>query len=289
MNQAIKEFLNWHTSQNPGRIHCYGAALNQLCLFVRNKEVGNITEKDVLAWYKLMRDLDYKTNTFIVKLPALRSFFRYFYKRKVKVLDPDLIPIPRQEGNMYKTKSEEDYIRFLQVINPIGLPGKRDLALIKLIMDSGARIGEILSLKIGDMDLKEKRAVINTKKSRGLRPIREICWTEKTNEIIKNWLNAFVRPPEEPLFIGFAGGGIGRVLTTRSAEDIFKKYCKLAKVPIIHPHELRHRLGHILAKKGVSPIMIANILGHSSIQSSLRYTFLNHNEMKEEYHKIMGR
>lgn len=287
-SQAIKDFLNWQGCQNPNRITTYGSALNQLCLYLKDKQLERITEKDILNWIQLMRDLGYKPNTFIVKIPAVRSFFRYYYKRKHKVLDPDLIPVPRQEGNMWKVKEEEKYKKLLSVVKPEGLLGKRDRALILMLMDTGARISEILSLKIGDVDLIEKRAIIKTLKSRGLRPVRELCWTERTNQALKDWLETFQRPPSETLWPCFSGPGIGKGMKTRSAEEIFKKYCRKADIPLVRPHELRHRLGHILAKKNVSPVMIANILGHSSIQSSLRYTMLDNLELRGEYHRVLG-
>ena len=189
---------------------------------------------------------------------------------------------------MWKVKEEEQYKKLLDAVKPVNIAGKRDRALIMMVMDTGARISEVLALRIGDLDLVEKRAVIKTLKSRGLRPVREIYWTERTNQAAKDWLDALPRHTTDPLWICFSGAGFGKPMQVQSAEAVFKKYSKVAGIPLVRPHELRHRFGHELAKKRTQSVMIANFLGHSSIQSSLRYTMMDNGEMKDEYRRVMG-
>lgn len=284
--EAIKAFYEWRSLPKRG---LYEGALSKLCLYVHNRDIRKVREKDIIEIMKCLQAMGYKPNTLLGFCVAMRAFFRYLHKRKYSGLDPDLIPLPRQEVNIRHIKADNVYDKILASIKRDTLMGRRDYALISLTMDSGARISEVLSLKWEDIDYERQKAVIKTKKSRGMRPIRELCWTQRTNEALKSWAAAFPRWLTDDVFISVSGAGIGKAMNVRTAEDIFKRRSREAGLSQIMPHELRHRLGHILAKKGVGPNMISNILGHSSIQSSLRYTMMNHEEMRETYHSIMGK
>src|SRR5678815_3166431 len=54
--------------------------------------------------------------------------------------------------------------------------------------DTGARVGEVVALNVGELDWNRMRAVIKTEKSRGRRPFREIFWTHGTNETLGKWV-----------------------------------------------------------------------------------------------------
>lgn len=283
------EFREWWAIGHKPSMGAYVSALNQFCLYTRDKDVESLTYKDVMGWYGIMKSLGYTPNSFVTKNPALRTFFKFLRSvKKLKVIDSSVIPIPRQEVKMDHVKVESEYQKLVGSLKDKSAMDVRDKALILLTMDCGARIGEILSLRVGNINFDEKKAVIKTEKSRGMRPIRELCWTTKTNDALKEWLKVFPRGDDAPLFISFSGPAIGNAMSHSAAEDIFSKYAHKAKIDRVHPHEFRHRLGHILAKKGVSSTMISNILGHSSLQSSMRYTMMNHGEMKDTYHEVMG-
>src|SRR5207245_4716929 len=103
--------------------------------------------------------------------------------------DEHLIPIPRTEVRIPRVVTDEQYRTLLSIIPVNNDPRHiRNRAIIRLLWDSGARNGELVSLNVSDLDGERMRAVIRTEKSRGRRPFREIFWTPETNENLGRWL-----------------------------------------------------------------------------------------------------
>jgi site-specific recombinase XerD len=96
----------------------------------------------------------------------------------------------------------------------------------------------------------------------------------------------------EALFIGVKGGfhgqgARGKRLAICAAGEVFREYSNKAGLPqYLNAHSFRHHLGHELAKKGANNSVISSILGHSSLQSSYRYTALFDKELQLEYKKF---
>lgn len=290
MSQAIIEFLEWWKADgHSSSLRGYDTALKQFCVFVRNKDIEDITDRDVTEWLNLMKDVGYDTNSLLVKAPVLRTFFGHFLK-KIKVLNPLLIPMPKQDIKRRRVPVEEDCQRVIeQIRKDKSLAGIRDLALFTLLKDTGARIGEVLSLKVQDVDLYRQSAVTKTEKSRGRRPFREILWTEQTNKYLVKWISSSILPPDGPLFISLSGLGIGKPMSYSAARDAISKYCREVGVERIKPHDFRHLFGQTIAAKGANDYSIANLMGHSSIQSSMRYTMINDKRLRKVYRKYVGK
>jgi len=120
----------------------------------------------------------------------------------------------------------------------------RNLAFISLLWDTGARNGEVLSLNKGDLDMGRMRAIIKTEKSKGRRPIREIFWTENTNDNIWSWLKkredlekkmTFQDP--DALFLSICSGQhntSGKRFSTKGVGEMLRRYsrvCRQLKLP----------------------------------------------------------
>lgn len=306
-SEAIKKFNVWKGFKvGQGTLNGYDLYLRHFSIFLKNPHIENITIEQILEWLNLMKEMDFNIATIEKKVIALRKFFEFFKKQNYNVVDPWIIPLPPKRAVMPRVATEEDYRKLLNVI-----PKEteyywhiRNLAMINMLWDSGARIGEIIALNVSDLDFNRNRAVIRTEKSKGMRPFREIFWTKPTTANLKRWIDkreeiiidmeiARVEIEEaDALFIGIKGGhcGLGargKRLTANAASEVLRKYSNMAGLKIsLNPHSMRHHFGHELAKKGANNSMISNLLGHSSLQSSYRYTQLYDTELEEVYKKF---
>lgn len=288
--EAIKSFSSWRRFKVKGTtVKGYEMVVKQFCLFVRNKQVEDITIDEVMGWFNLMSDLDWEHNSFVVKAMALRKFFEYMKLTGVSCLDPQLIPIPRPVYTMPRVATEEHYQKLLSVIpaNSNDPRHIRNLALVKLYWDTGARNTEILSLNLLDLDLGSKKAVIRTEKARS-KPFREIFWTEDTNEALKRWLKkreqlANLRTffDKEAVFVSINNQKCGQRMTNKGSGEILRRYCLRAEIPYMNAHSFRHHMGHQLAKNGANNSIISAVLGHSTLNSSFVYTQLHNRELQE--------
>ncbi|BCB40547.1 site-specific tyrosine recombinase XerD [Bacillus cereus] len=133
--------------------------------------------------------------------------------------------------------------------------------IIYLAVNSGLRVQEICNTRIMDVDIQRLILRVNGKGDKH----RVVPLTENTKEAIVNWLK--VREQEsEYLLVSSKSNHI----TTRAVQHIFKRYSNQIGIEIT-PHSLRHTYCKQLAQHGVDIQSIAELAGHSSIETTRVY------------------
>lgn len=148
----------------------------------------------------------------------------------------------------------------------------RDAVLIELLYRHGLRASEIVNLRWSDINFVECTIQVARSKNglSGIHPINIDEFKTLRNLKQKNPGQAFV-------FTAEGGGPINR----RTVWDVVKRAGEAANFPFpIHPHMLRHAKGYNLVNRGKDIRVIASYLGHKSIDSTMRYTQLNHQTLK---------
>jgi len=298
-SEAIEKFLKWkQINVSKGALRGYEFDLRNFCLYMRDCQIEDVDLDEIVRYFDLMKKLGWKQNGFTTKSIALRKFFEFYGKQELNVLNFQLIPIPRREYNPPRTATEEEYYHLLGIIPERTRDHRhiRNRAFVNMLWDTGARAGELLSLNLKDLELPYRRALIKTEKSQGLKPFRQIFWQESTAVSLDNWLkrraeleNKHKFKDKEALFVGCLRWQIGKRLSGNAASSILKRYSERAGIdPSLNPHSFRHHFGLELAKKGANNSVISNLMGHSSLTSSYRYTMMKSNDLEEEYRKLMG-
>jgi len=296
-NEAISHFIQWkQINSTKGTLKGYELDLRNFCLYMKNPHIEEVKLEDVTEYFNLMGQLGWKWNGFITKSMALRKFYQFYGKQGHDVLSYELIPIPRREYNPPRVATEEEYRKLLSVIPDDSNDPRhiRNLAIVNMLWDTGARVGELVSLNIEDANLDGMKAVVKTEKSRGMKPFREIFWSENTNQNLHCWIEkrdelaqrTKFRDPDA-LFIGACRWQLGKRLTNGAVSIFLRHYSTKAEILTLNAHSFRHHMGHELAKKGANNSVISNILGHSSLTSSYLYTMMNNQELEREYRKLM--
>lgn len=303
LSEAIKKFTKWRAFQvKKATVTGYDLVLRQFCMFVRDCELEHVRLEDITAWFSLLRDLDWKHNSFITKAQALRKFFEFYKLQGYKVIEPELIPLPYKEYNIPRVATEENYRKLLAAIPADSNDPRhiRNNAIVRLLWDTGARNGEILALNSEDLNIEGMRAVIKTEKSKGRRPLREIFWTEETNQAIRKWIECRavlkrkkMQHMDESLFpcicSSRALGLNGKRLSIKGVGEMLRRYSNKAKIPYMNAHSFRHHMGHDVITKGGSAADVMNILGHATLASSSIYTMMTGNELENRYRVFKGR
>ena len=291
-SQAIEQFVAWKGwNVKTNTMMGYSFELRMFCLYLRDPQVEQVTLGDILSYLNGMKALGWKQNCFTHKCAYLRNFFGYLRLKGFQVLDERLIPVPKRELNPPRVATREEYEKVLAVIPPGPDPrSSRNRAIMNLLWDTGARIGEVLSLNVKDMDYTRKRALIRTEKSRGRRPFRELFWTAETNANLQLWLEKrgrfhFLKDPEA-LFICAAGHHSGERIRIAGFAQGLRIYSAKAKIPNLNAHSFRHHMGHSILHQGGSTADVMNILGHVNVQSSTVYTMMMDKELEERYRKF---
>jgi len=288
---AINQFSNWRQFKvKKQTVRGYDRELRNFCLFLRNPDIEQITLGNVMEYLNGMADLGWDRNSFVGKCMALRKFFEFYRLQGYKVLDEELIPIPDKEPKLPRVASEDQYKQLIAAIPEQSNDPRhiRNLAILGLLWDTGARNGEICSLNLADLDLKEMRAIIKTEKAKTRRPFREIFWTEDTNDYLVRWLKKrdhltktvkFEEP--DALFVSVTSVKCGDRFSIKGVGEMLRRYCNRAKMPYMNAHSFRHHRGHYIIKSGGSTADVMNILGHASVQSTTIYTMMHGKELEQ--------
>ena len=208
------------------------------------------------------------------RLAAIRSFVHYLSDW----LGPELPPaVPRILGIPFK-RHVQRLIGFLtrQEVEAIlavaddTWTGQRDHLLFLLLFNAGARISEILALKVGDVAVTERYIELLGK---GRKQRRVPLWPQ-TQKRLRQWLKANRWPPEAPLL----PNRFGQPLTRAGAAYQLQQLVKRAAVEMpslnkrhISPHSFRHSTAMALLEADVPTEVIALYLGHESPKTTHLY------------------
>ncbi len=242
-------------------------------------------------------------NSVARKLSSLRAFFRFCGKmRLVEKLPTEGIRNPKQEKRHPKVLNVDQAFMILDGPQAGGNEDGqvqahawkkdairlRDVALAELLYGSGLRISEAVSLNVEDIYLPAQGGGTAKVMGKGgkerLAPLSDTSITA-----LERWLQARKgldipkgRRTEHALFTGERGGRLNR----RQGARIIEKLCRLAGLPqVVSPHGLRHSFATHLLEAGADMRAVQELLGHSRLATTQRYTHLNLARLMEVYDK----
>lgn len=265
--------------------------LRQFCLFMRDPEVEHIRAVDINDYFNRMAALGWKPNGIMPKSIALRNVFKYAIKLGLRVISHELIPIPPREYKIPRVAEDEEIKKLLKLCprNSKNIQLIRNRAIITFLRSTGCRNSEMCGINLPQLmeHFDDRRVIITTAKSKGMRPIREIFWDEETHKDLIAWLEArkmlnkkITFPEPDALFVGIRGWQVGKRITNAAVGIALRKLSRKAGIPTLNAHSLRHYRGHELNSLGANNSNISGVLGHSSLSSSFIYTQMNNSELK---------
>jgi site-specific recombinase XerD len=261
-----------------------------------NNNVEEIDEETVRR-FRLYLSHDYRNpfkgelkrqtqNYFLV---ALRSFFKFLLKQKIKVISPDMIELGKQEDRNIKPFSSGDLQRIFDIIDIRELRGLRDRTILEVMFSTGLRVSELTSLNREDVNLDTGEfSVLGKGRKR-----RVVFLTKDAIEWLKKYLEKR-NDPYQPLFIRYSGPKASSELTNeksrltpRSVERLVDKYRKMAGIMERYtPHSIRHAFVTDLLNNGADLRSVQELLGHKNIATTQIYTHITNFKLREVHEKF---
>lgn len=256
-----------------------GVPANSIELRMLNRNLAS----DFLDWLEVQRKVSVTTRN--QRLAAMKAFAHYVQYRNPEYLEncTDIIAMrpKKHEKPVIPFLTEEELKALLAQPDPSTRHGLRDLTLLSLLYDSGARVQEITDLKLKDIRLTNPAMVTLAGKGRKARQVplmKETC--KLLDAYIRNF-NLNSEPLTSPLFFNQKGQALSRYGITY----ILKKYVSQAELDSdtrkISPHVLRHTKAMHLLRAGVNMIYIRDFLGHVDISTTEVYARIDA-EMKRK-------
>lgn len=216
------------------------------------------------------------------KISAIRTFFNFLiYEGKTEINPASLIEMRGRERNLPSFLSVEEVFTLLD--SEVLKNSKRTRAIFEFLYATGVRISELLSLKLKDVDLKNR--VLFVKGKRGKERVVPIG--EKAVKALEEYIKERKEVnPESPLFCGKKE----KPLSDRTVRRLVKKYSISCGIPkMVTPHTLRHSYATHLLESGADIRAIQELLGHSTIASTQQYLHSSVGRLMEVYDKAHPR
>lgn len=230
----------------------------------------------ILAFLKhLEKDRHNSIRSRNARFAAIRSFMQYVAIKEPSALALTqsvlAIPMKRFDKPLIGFLSREHIQAILQAPSASTWSGQRDRLMLATLYNTGARVSELIGMRIADVSFETGPAVLIHGKGR---KERQVPLWPSTARLLKRWLQQNPRNAEQPLFTNRSGGSLTRVgITERlqlAAQTAAADYPELA-TRRISPHLLRHSLAMHMLQSGVDITVIALWLGHESPMTTHMY------------------
>jgi site-specific recombinase XerD len=199
-------------------------------------------------------------------LAALKRFFRYALAMSWVTEDPTAAVKGIQQVPVApKALSKRDVDKLLRAAERYG--GKRDQAILAVLRHTGLRVGELTSLRLGDVDIGERKGELVVRSGKGGK-YRVVPLNLDARRVLGSYLEVRPHVVDTHLFVGQRGTG----LTPRAVEKLVEKYARLAGLPEVSPHVLRHTFGKHALDAGVDLVTVSRLLGHERLETTAIYT-----------------
>ncbi len=238
------------------------------------------SEEGVVRWVKDLELQGLGRATIQRRLAALRSWGRFLQETGQDSGERWMPPLPVKGRTLPQVLSEGEVERLFRACegsHPLDL---RDRTLLELAYGCGLRASELAGVRLADLDAS---AGILRVRGKGDKE-RLVPFLGSVRDQVVNYVTHYrpkgIPESEDALFLSRSGSSLGR-------EDVWRivqKRGKAAGIPAsrLHPHVLRHSFATHLIRRGMDLRTLQELLGHSSIATTERYTHFD-GELRDVY------
>ena len=267
---------------SPATLSNYARALDVLLSLRDAKALRTLEPAEVRRYMALLHAKGLSPRTLALILSAWRGWFRWLARHRGFAVNPVVgIRAPKAGRPLPKALSVEATQRLLDADTDSKPTTQRDRAMFELLYSSGLRLGELVSLDVGNgrVDLKEAEVTVTGKGAK----TRTVPIGAKARQALQAWLavrNQIAAPAEKALFVGARGKRISpAVVGARLAA--WARASGLGEH--VHPHMLRHSFATHLLQSSQDLRAVQEMLGHASISTTQVYTHLDFQALAKVY------
>lgn len=240
---------------SPRTIKTYQYIISRFLDYYNNKDVMEITKKDIREYLENMAEKGKSGNSLNLHLNALKFCFEQLLGKRMKIG----LKYSKKPIKLPYCLSKEEVKKLLACIE-----NQRHRIMISLMYSAGLRVSELINLKVKDLNLKEKYGFVRNGKGN---KDRLFIIADKLERVLIQLTAG--RNKEENLFINNSG----KKYSVSSLQKIVKNAAKIAKLgwKEIHCHTLRHSFATHLIENGSSLSEVQSLLGHKSPETTQVY------------------
>jgi integrase/recombinase XerD len=276
-DRLISTYLR--TLASPQTIKTYNTELRMFVSYLEEeigKRLEELTAEDI-SLYREHLIKTYAAATAAKKLAALRRFLIFTYMAGATAVNPEALrffaksPRVRQDPS-YNVLTEDELSRMLSAARRTNY---RDYVLLAVMAGGGLREAEVVDIRLGDFQDVGNDQILLRIRGKGDK-VRNVSLSPELWQLVQRFVLLTGRSfnshldARKPLFLSRVGKD--KPLTTRSVQNIVKKYVRAAGITkAISPHSIRHTVGTNMAVNEAPLLVIQQFLGHADPKTTLRY------------------
>lgn len=240
--------------------------------------LGDITTEQVRTWLTNF-SIGKKAGTIELYLSAVSSFFAFCLEEEY--MERTVVKKrwrPKIPHSLPKYLDEFEYARVKVTSEHLSI---RNRALLLFLLSTGCRVSEVASLRVQDIDFRKRKVDVLGKG----RKIRQVYFSEECGLVLRNYLDSRSANEEDPLFMNKFGNG----LQVQGIQIVLRKVgVKAGLMQSFHPHMCRHTFATNMLARGADLQFIADVMGHSDLNTTRIYAQIPTEDMILTYQNIMG-
>jgi integrase/recombinase XerD len=285
------QHLELERGLSPRTVDAYRRDLERLAAFMQSRGVArpaDVGARELREYVYHLKDRGLQASSIRRSVSAVRTYFGYLLAEGVVVADPtDRVELPRAWRRLPGVLSREEVASILDAPDPGDRLFWRDKALLEFAYASGARVGEVMALKVRDVDLQEGLALVLGKGSK-----------ERLVPVGRAALQALIVYLREirPALAGNRAEGIvflnarGTPLSRMGVWKILRRHVERAGIrKRVTPHTLRHSFATHLLEGGADLASVQEMLGHADISTTQIYTHVEREYLRDVHRRFHPR
>lgn len=246
-------------------------------LWYGNKDIKTVTFESYQNYILYLRQKQNKVSknklssrTIYTYAEVLKTFFKYCYLNKY--IDVDIysqIKLPKFQKKTLQILTTEQIKSILTYYDLNTFYGIRNTFIMALMLESGLRLNEVVSLKYKDFSFENSTIKINGKGQKE----RLVPFTPALKDYFNKYYNIFENSTFKPIdniFTDIAGLPI----TGNTIKCFFARMRKNLEIENLHPHLLRHTFATMFLLNGGDPLHLQIILGHTTLTMTSHYVHI---------------
>jgi|APHM01.1.fsa_nt_gi Site-specific recombinase XerD len=249
-------------------------------------DIADVDTSDVISWKEDMQIKDYAYRSIQSKIYALSTFYNWLIERKDFDDNPvDDVEIDHFEKTKLSENLDREYVtkeEFKQMME--ACETTRESVICRLFWDTGIRIGEMVNLKISDINRRKKSIEIISGKTRKMEEDdeRTVYYSQSLESILMEWLdngqrNAYFGSTGDYLILSDEAEKMHKGTLSDMVRNVADRAGVLKTIYtdkagqeryFPHPHALRKSYGVYRTKGGMPIAYLSNLMGHSDIQTT---------------------
>ena len=250
-----------------------------LALAARGRTAVDVTRDDLDERHRELKDRGLAPSTVFQHMASLRAFFNWLEAQGEVFINPAAgLILPKPPRHIRYVPSEDDVRRLLAAPRTHTRGGLRDRAFMEVLYSTGARLIEMASISIFDVDLRRGAMRLHGK-GRKQRTVplgkKAIRWMEDYLRMRHGLLDG--RPDLDALWINTRGD----LLSYQGAEKIVLRNAHAAGLRPFSSHALRRACATHMLAHGAHPMQLQMLLGHASLKDLSQYLDVSITELKK--------